>query len=97
MNTIANANYKATAAVSLVPRLALQVQVFGTKVISTTVELKPTAEFNYEKAGHGAAAGTRGFCVNLKLSAALQAQILQGLFGQWNVAGSSGKKTIYRS
>ncbi|KAH6587367.1 hypothetical protein BASA50_001296 [Batrachochytrium salamandrivorans] len=96
-DTIANANYKATAAVSLVPQLALQVQVFGTKVISTSIELKPTAEFNYEKAGHGATAGTRDFCVNLKLSAAFQAQILQGMSGQCNVAGSSGKKTVYRS
>ncbi|KAH9256793.1 hypothetical protein BASA81_005087 [Batrachochytrium salamandrivorans] len=96
-DTIANANYKATGIVSLVPRLALQVQVFGTKVISTSIELKPTAEFNYEKAGHGAIAGTRDFCVNLKLSAAFQAQILQGMSGQCNVAGSSGKKTVYRS
>ncbi|KAH6568208.1 hypothetical protein BASA62_005612 [Batrachochytrium salamandrivorans] len=96
-DTIANANYKATGIVSLVPRLALQVQVFGTKVISTSIELKPTAEFNYEKAGHGATAGTRDFCVNLKLSAAFQAQILQGMSGQCNVAGSSGKKTVYRS
>ncbi|KAH9259897.1 hypothetical protein BASA82_001213 [Batrachochytrium salamandrivorans] len=75
----------------------LPVQVFGTKVISTSIELKPTAEFNYEKAGHGATAGTRDFCVNLKLSAAFQAQILQGMSGQCNVAGSSGKKTVYRS
>ncbi|KAH6602324.1 hypothetical protein BASA61_001233 [Batrachochytrium salamandrivorans] len=96
-DTIANANYKATGVVSLVSQLALQVQVFGTKVISTTVELKPTAELNYEKAGHGATAGTRDFCVNLKLSATFQAQILQGTPGQCSVAGSSGKKTIYRS
>ncbi|KAJ1339130.1 hypothetical protein BSLG_006268 [Batrachochytrium salamandrivorans] len=99
-DTIANAHYKANAVVSLMPQLALQIQVFGTNIISTTIDLKPTAEFNYEKGGHGVTAGTtgaRGFCMNLKLSAAFQAQILQGTPGQCSVAGGFDKKTIYRS